>query len=124
MFKDNSLNYHQIALLPVKHQVFFNAYVKNNLNVGQALLKSTSIYGDVIHVDFHNAFHHITENAEHTPLEGSSCIVESKRHSSVSISSKGASEGGLLLVLYNNFYLKISEIAISKTIKWVPENSL
>ena len=108
MSKDNSLTYHKMALFLVKHQVYFNASVKNSLKVGQALLKSTSIYGDVIHVDFHNAFHHITKNAKQTPLEGSRCIVESKRHSLVSISSKGASEGGLLLVLHNNFYLKIS----------------
>ena len=101
-----------MALLLVKHQVFFNASFKNSLKVGQELLKSTSIYGDVIHVNFHNAFHHITENAEHTPLEGGKCIVEAKRHSPVGISSKGASEGGLLLVLHNNLYLKIFRIAI------------
>ena len=112
MSKDNSLIYHKMKLLPVKHQVFFNVFIKNSLKVGQALLKSTSIYGDVIHIDFHNAFHHITENAEHTPLEGGRCIVEAKRHSLVGISSKGASEGGLLLVLHNNLYLKISRIAI------------
>ena len=101
-----------MALLLVKHQVFFNTSVKNNLKVVQELLKSTSIYGDVIHVHFHNVFHDITENTEHTPLECGRCIVEAKRHSPVSISSKGASEGCLLLVFHINLYLKISGISI------------
>ena len=112
MFKDNSLIYHKMTFFPVKHQAFFNAYVKNSFKVGQALLKSTSIYGDVIHVYFHNAFHHIIENIEHTSLECGRCIVQAKRHFLVGISSKGASKGGVLLVLHNNFYLKISGIAI------------
>ena len=112
MPKDNSLIYHKMALLPVKHQVFFNASVKNSLKVRQALLKSTTINGDVIHVHFYNVFHHIIENTEHTPLEWGKCIVEAKRHSPVGISSKAASEGGLLLVLHINLYLKISRIAI------------
>ena len=112
MSKDNSLIYHKMALLLVKHQVVFNASIRNSLKVGQALLISTSIYGDVIHVDFHNVFHYTTENIVHTPLEGGRCITEAKRHSPISISSKGASECGLLLVLHINFYLKISEIAI------------
>ena len=112
MSKDNSLIYQKMKLLLVKHQDFFNASVKNSLKVGQALLKSTSIYGDVIHVHFHNAFHHIIENTEHTPLECSRCIAQAKRHSPVGISSKGASAGGLHLVFHRNFYLKISGIVI------------
>ena len=83
-----------------------------NFKVGQALLKSTSIYVDVIHVHFHNVFPHINENTEHTPLECDRCIAEAKRHSPISISSKDESEGGLLLVLHSNFYLKLSGIAI------------
>ena len=112
MSKANSLIYHKMAFFLVKHHAFFNASVKNSFKVGQTLLKSTSIYGNVIHVHFHNAFHHITENTKHTPLECGRCITEAKRHSPVGISSKEVSEGGILLVLHSNFYLKIYGIAI------------
>ena len=57
-------------------------------------------------------FHHITENTEHTPLESGRCIAEAKGYSPVGISSKGESEGGLFLVIYNNFDLKIYGVAI------------
>ena len=57
-------------------------------------------------------FHHITENTEHTTLESGRCIVEAKRHLPVGISPKGASEGGLFMVLHRDFDLKISRVAI------------
>ena len=51
-------------------------------------------------------FHHIPENTEHTTLESGMCIREAKRHSPVGISSKEASEGGLLLVFHSDFDMK------------------
>ena len=57
-------------------------------------------------------FHHITEDTEHAPLESGKCIAKAERHSSVGISSKGVSEGGLLLILHSDFNLKIFGVAI------------
>ena len=61
--KDNPLVYHEMAFLLVEHQVFLNASVQHNFQIDLAFVKHTSINGDIIHKDFHNTFHHITENA-------------------------------------------------------------
>ena len=86
--------------------------------------KVPPICGDIIHINFHNALHHIIENAKHTSLECGKCIVKAKRHSLVSLNPKWTSEVGLLLVLCRNLYLKISGTPIQEAIEWVPEKFL
>ena len=108
MPQDNSLIHHKLAFLLIEHQVIFNAPIQHSFKVGQAILKNIPIYGDIIHIHLHNALHHIAKNAEHKPLESGRCFVEAKGHLLVGISAKWASEGGLLLVLYSNLYLKVS----------------
>ena len=82
--------------------------MEHSFKVGQAFLKSITIYGDIIHIYLHYALHQIAANAKHTPLESGWCIAKAKGHPPVGIRAKWAGEGGFLLVLYSNLNLKVT----------------
>ena len=85
----------------------------------EALVKAFPIDRDIIHVNFHNVFYQITENAKHTLLERGKGITQAEGHSPVGISAKGASEGCLVLIICSNFYLEVARITIQKIVEGV-----
>ena len=85
----------------------------------EAFVKAFAIDRDIIHVNLHNVFYQITENAEHTLLEHGRGITQAEGHSPVGISAKGAGEGCLLLIICSNFYLEVARITFQKTVEGV-----
>ena len=85
----------------------------------EAFIKAFPIDRDIIHVNFHNAFYQVIENAEHTSLERGRGITRAEGHSPIGICAKGAGEGCLVLVIYINFNLEVARITIQKAVEGV-----
>ena len=108
MSQHNSLVYHKMAFFLIQHQVLLNTSMQDYFQVDQAFFEASSINCNIIHVDFHNALHQITEDTEHASLECGKGITHAKEHPPVGICAKWAGESGLLLVFYSNLNLKVA----------------
>ena len=82
--------------------------MQNCFQVDQAFFEAPSINCNIIHVDFHNALHQITEDTEHASLECGRGITQAKGHPPVGICAKWVGEGGLLLVFCNNLNMEVA----------------
>ena len=74
----------------------------------EAFVKAFPIDYDIIHVNLHNVFYHITENTEHTSMECGRGITQAEGHPNVGICAKRAGEGSLVLIICSDFNLKVA----------------
>jgi len=78
--KNNPLLDHKVTFLSIQNQVNFLASTEHLNQVCQTHIKCSSIDQEVIHKDFHNVFHVLSENGKHAPSESSGGIAQAKRH--------------------------------------------
>src|ERR1041384_801085 len=89
---------HEIALLPIKHQIFFFTSLQNFIKIVETVVKGGSIDGKVVHENFYNLLTETMKYCRHTPLKSGRCITQTKRHTPISISTIRTRESGLLLI--------------------------
>src|SRR3954466_14682907 len=75
MPQDNTFINHKVALLPIQDKVSFFTSLQNSIKVAQAIIKRSSIYGEIIHQNLNNLFTKIKEYRHHSSLKGSRCIA-------------------------------------------------
>ena len=78
-------------------------------------LGSVGFYQHAIYVQFHGRFYLLLEHPVHQPLIGSSCILEPKRHHSITICSLPCEEQGFFLVIWVHVDLVVAGEGIHKT---------
>src|SRR3954470_16949402 len=103
---------HEMALLPIEHQICFFASLQNFIKIVETVVKGGSIDGKVIHEDLHNLLTETMKYTRHTPLKSSRCITQTKRHTPISISTVRTRESGILLILSVNMNLGEARIPI------------
>src|SRR3954471_12883913 len=89
---------HEMALLPIKHQICFFTSLQNFIKIVETVVKGVSIDGKVVHENFYNLLTETMKYCRHTPLKSSRCITQTKRHTPISISTVRTREDGLLLI--------------------------
>ena len=72
-------------------------------------------YQHVIYVHLHSCAYLLLEHPVHQPLIGGSCILESKRHHTITIGPLRCDERGLFLVVWVHTDLVIAEEGVHKT---------
>ena len=78
-------------------------------------LGSGGFYQHVIYVHLHGRSYLLLEHHVHQPLVGSSCVLEPKRHHTITIGSLPYDERGLFLVIWVHADLVIAGEGIHKT---------
>ena len=78
-------------------------------------LDSGGFYQHVIYVHLHGCSYLFLEHPIHQPSIGSSCVLESKRHHTITIGSLCCDERGLFLVIWVHANLIIAGEGIHKT---------
>src|SRR3954470_14066630 len=96
--KNNPFVNHEVALLPIEHQICFFTSLQNFIKIVETVVKGGSIDGKVDHKDLHNLLIETMKYSRHTPLKSSRCITQTKRHAPISISTVRTRENGLLLI--------------------------
>src|SRR3954462_11710964 len=89
---------HEMALLPIEHQICFFTSLQNFIYIVETVVKGVSIDGKVVHENFYNLLIETMKYSRHTPLKSSRCITQTKRHTPISISTVRTRESGLLLI--------------------------
>src|ERR1041385_3486441 len=103
---------HEMALLPIEHQIFFFTSLENFIKIVEAVVKGGSIDRKVVHKDLHNLLTETMKYSRHTPLKSSRCITQTKRHMPISISTVRTRESGLLMIRGVNMNLREARIPI------------
>src|SRR3954467_4439746 len=103
---------HEMALLPIKHQICFFTSLQNFIKIVETVVKGGSIDGKVVHEDLHNLLTETMKYSIHTPLKSSRCIIQTKRHTPISISTVRTCESGLLLIRGVDMNLREARIPI------------
>src|SRR3954469_21745854 len=103
---------HEMALLPIEHQICFFTSLQNFIKTVETVVKGGSIDGKVVHEDLHNILTETMKYSRHTPLKSSRCITKTKRHTPISISTIRTRESGLLLIRSFNMNLREPRIPI------------
>src|SRR3954471_19150747 len=110
---------HEMALLPIEHQICFFTSLQNIIKIVETVVKGVSIDGKVVHENFYNLLTEAMKYCKHAPLKSSRCITQTKRHTHISISTVRTCEGGVLLIRGVNVNLgearipiKISEVGV------------
>ena len=78
-------------------------------------LGSGGFYQHVIYVHLHGRSYLLLEHPVNQPLVGSSCVLEPKRHHSITIGSLPCDERGLFLVIWVHADLVVAGEGIHKT---------
>ena len=52
--KNNPFVNHEVALLPIEHQICFLASLQNFIKIVETVVKGGSIDGEIVHEDLHN----------------------------------------------------------------------
>src|SRR4051812_17149726 len=89
---------HEMALLPIEHQICFFTSMQNFIKIVETVVKGVSIDGKVVHENFYNILTEIMKYCRHTPLKSTRCITQTKRHTPISICTVRTRESGLLLI--------------------------
>src|SRR3954471_22053771 len=89
---------HEVALLPIEHQICFFTSLQNFIKIVETVVKGVSIDGKVVHENFYSLLTETMKYCRHTPLKSSRCITQTKRHTPISISTVRTRESGLLLI--------------------------
>src|SRR3954471_6628028 len=97
---------HEMALLPIEHQICFFTSLQNFIKIVETVFKGVSIDGKVVHENFYNLLTKTMKNSRHTPFKSRRCITQTKRHTPISISTVGTGESGLLLIGSVNMNLR------------------
>src|SRR3954464_10156064 len=71
---------HEMALLPIEHQICFFTSLQNFIKIVETVVKGVSIDGNVVHENFYNLLTETMKYCRHTPLKSSRCITRTKRH--------------------------------------------
>src|SRR3954469_11481081 len=103
---------HEMALLPIEHQICFFASLQNFIMIVKTVVKGVSIDGKVVHKNFYNLLTETMKYCRHTPLKSTRCITQTKRHTPISISTVRTCESGLLLIRSVNMNLREARIPI------------
>src|SRR4051812_46362018 len=103
---------HEMALLPIEHQIRFFTSLQNFINIVDTVVKGGSIDGKVVHEYLHDLLTETMKYSRHTPLKTSRCITQTKRHTPISISTVRTRESGLLLIRGVNMNLGEARIPI------------
>src|SRR4051812_17441513 len=110
---------HEVALLPIEHQICFFTSLQNFINIVETVVKGVSIDGKVVHENFYNLLTETMKYCRHTPLKSRRCITQTKRHMPISISTVRTCKVGLLLIRGVNVNLgeagipiKIAEVGV------------
>ena len=82
-------------------------------------LGSGGFYQHVIYVHLHGRSYFLLEHPVHEPLIGSSCVLEPKRHHTITIGSLRCDERGLFLVIWVHADLVLAGEGIHKTEKFM-----
>src|SRR4051812_44089414 len=75
MPQDNAFINHKVALLPIQDKISFFTSLQNSIKVAEAIIKRSSVYGEIIHENLNNLFTKIREYSHHAYLKGSRCIT-------------------------------------------------
>src|SRR3954468_11393652 len=110
--KNDSFVNHEMALLPIEHQICFFTSLQNFIKIVETVVKEGSIDGKVIHEYLHNLLTETMKYSRHTPLKSIRCITQTKRHTPISISIVRTRESGLLLIHSVNMNLREAGIPI------------
>src|SRR4051795_2052815 len=92
MSKKNSFINHKVAFLPIKNKISFLTSLQNFIKVVQTIIKRSSIDGEIVHEHLHNFFTKAVKNSRHASLKSSRSITQTKRHTSISISTERTSK--------------------------------
>src|SRR3954471_22697997 len=103
---------HEMALLPINHQICFFTSLQNFIKIVETVVKGGSIDGKVVHEDLHNLLTETMKYSRHTPLKSSRCITQTKRHTPISINTVRTHESGLLLIRGVDMNLREARIPI------------
>src|SRR3954464_1656992 len=104
--------HHEMALLPIEHQICFFTSLQNFIKIVETVVKGVSIDGKVVHENFYNLLTETMKYCRHTPLKSRRCITQTKRHTPISISTVRTRKGGLLLIRGVNVNLGEARIPI------------
>src|SRR4051794_16066113 len=115
MPKNNPFINHKVAFLRIKNKISFFTSLQNFIKIVQTIIKGSPIDGKIVHEYLHNFFTKTMKNSRHASLKGSRSIAQTKRHTSISISSIRASKSGFLLILRFNSNLRKPRITIKET---------
>src|ERR1041384_7680310 len=66
---------HEMALLPIEHQICFFTSMQNLIKIVETVVKEGSIDGKFVHEDLHNLLTKIMKYSRHAPLKSTSCIT-------------------------------------------------
>jgi hypothetical protein len=69
MSKDNSFSSHKMTLFPIQDKVGLLTSSQQFIKVCQAILKSFTTDGEIIHADLHDILDQIREYHHHAPLK-------------------------------------------------------
>src|SRR3954447_3430033 len=103
---------HEMVLLPIEHQICFFTSLQKFIKIVETVVKGVSIDGKVVHENFYNLLTETMKYYRHTPLKGSRCITQTKRHTPISISIVRTHESGLLLIHSVGMNLREARIPI------------
>src|SRR3954468_3352048 len=103
---------HEVALLPIGHQICFFTSLQNFTKILETVVKGVSIDRKVVHENFYYLLTETIKYCRHTPLKSSRCITQTKRHTPISISTIRTRKGGLLLIRSVNVNLGETRIPI------------
>src|SRR3954466_9512490 len=98
MSKNNPFIDHEVALLPIEHQICFFTSLQNFIKIMETVVKGVQIDGKVVHENFYNLLIETMKYCRRTPLKSSRCITQTKSHTPISISTVRTRKGGLLLI--------------------------
>src|SRR3954468_13154089 len=70
---------HEVALLPIEHQICFFTSLQNFIKIVETVVKGVSIDGKVVHENFYNLLIETMKYCRHTPLKSSRCITQTKK---------------------------------------------
>ena len=87
-------------------------------------LDSGGFYQHVIYVHLHGRSYLLLEHPVHQPLIGSSCVLEPKRHHTITIGSLRCDERGLFLVTWVHVDLVVTREGIHKTEKFMADSGI
>src|SRR3954469_16018127 len=75
VIKNDPFINHEVALLPIEHQICFFASLKNFVKIVETVVKGGSIDDEIVHEDLHNLLIETMKDSRHTPLKSSRCIT-------------------------------------------------
>src|SRR3954466_5816767 len=73
--KNYTFVHHEMALLPIEHQICFFTSLQNFIKIVETVVKGGSIDGKVVHEYLHNLLIETMKYSRHTPLKSSRCIT-------------------------------------------------